>query len=127
MSDLTFARKFADEWVAAWNAGDLDRIFEHYDDDFDFSSPVISERGFDESGKLKGKVAMRPYWSAGLASQPPLRFEVLEVFAGVDSVSIFYRSVGRNLVCETFFFNAAGKVVRALANYGRSAQRPWSL
>jgi hypothetical protein len=48
---------------------------------------------------------MRPYWSAGLTSRPPIRFEIIEVFAGIDSVSIFYRSVGRKLACETFFFD----------------------
>lgn len=121
MIDLNFARRFAEAWASAWNARDLERIFEHYADDFEFSSPIIAERGFDQNGRLIGKSAVRPYWAAGLASEPPLAFEVLEVFGGVDSVSIHYRSVGRKLVCETFFFGGDGKVVRALANYGRPA------
>ena len=120
MIDLASARQFADEWVAAWNAADLDRIFSHYRDDFTFSSPLIRERGFSPSGTLVGKAAMRPYWSISVALQPPLRFEVIEVFAGVDCVSIFYRSVGRKLACETFFFDDDRAVVRATAAYGAS-------
>ncbi len=120
MIDLAFANTFAQEWLAAWNAHDLTRIFSHYTDAFEFSSPVIIERGFSPTGKLRGKDAIRPYWTAGLASQPPLRFEIIEVFAGIESVSIFYRSVGRKLVCETFLFD--GKLVaRSMATYGRSA------
>jgi ketosteroid isomerase-like protein len=119
--DLQFAKEFARHWAEAWNAGDLDAIFAHYADDFEFWSPVIVERGFALDGKLKGKHAMRPYWSAGLASVPPLQFDILQVFAGVESVSIFYRSVGRKLVCETFFFDAERKVTRALATYGAPA------
>jgi len=30
--------------------------------------------------------------------QPPLKFELLGVYAGVDKVAIHYRSVGRRLV-----------------------------
>jgi hypothetical protein len=119
MIDLGFAKAFAHEWVSAWNAHDLERIFSHYTDDFEFSSPVILERGFSPTGKLQGKAAMRPYWSAGLASLPPLCFEILEVFAGIDCVSIYYRSVGRKLVSEVFFFNEQRHVVRAAASYGR--------
>src|SRR4051794_19162744 len=100
MIDSDFATAFAREWVDAWNAHDLERIFSHYADDFAFSSPVIIERGFSPTGRLEGKEAIRPYWTAGLASQPPLRFELIEVFAGIDSISIHYRSVGRKLACE---------------------------
>lgn len=121
MLDLAWAKQFAEEWAAAWNAGDLARIFAHYHDDFEFASPLIRERGFDASGCLRGKDAMRPYWSAGLAAEPPLRFEVIDVFVGVESVSIQYRSVGRKRVCETFYLDANLKVVRAHANYGEPA------
>jgi hypothetical protein len=114
---VTFAETFAKEWIDAWNAHDLERIFAHYDDNFVFSSPLIRERGFDANGVLHGKNATRPYWSRGLAATPPIQFELLGVYAGADCVSIHYRSVGRALVCETLFFGANGKVTRAAAAY----------
>ncbi|MFT3924315.1 MAG: nuclear transport factor 2 family protein [Myxococcales bacterium] len=122
--DQGFAEHFAHEWVAAWNAHDLDRIFSHYADDFEFSSPLIAQRGFSTTGTLRGKQAMRPYWSAGLASAPQLRFEIREVFAGADCVSIQYHSVGRGLVSEMFFFDEQRRVVRAAASYGRKIESP---
>jgi hypothetical protein len=117
--DLEFAKAFAEEWVAAWNAHDLNRVLSHYTEDFEFSSPVIIALGFGSSGRLRGKAAIRPYWSAGLARQPPIRFELVEAFAGIDSVTLFYRSVGRKLACETFFFDGERNVIRSLATYGR--------
>lgn len=39
--DKMFAIKFAQEWSAAWNAGELERIFFDYADDFEFSSRYI--------------------------------------------------------------------------------------
>jgi len=94
--DGAFARAFAAEWTAAWNSGDLERIFSHYTDDFEMRSPLIAERGFSPTGVLCGKAAIRPYWGAGIASaKPPLRFELIDVYAGVNTIAIHYRSVGQ--------------------------------
>jgi hypothetical protein len=51
-----------------------------------------------------------------------LRFELIDVFAGIDSIVIYYRSVGRRLVCEVLFFDAERKVVKGGANYGGPAE-----
>jgi ketosteroid isomerase-like protein len=44
MIDREFALEFAAEWVRAWNAHDLERIFAHYADDFEMVLPFIVER-----------------------------------------------------------------------------------
>ena len=44
MTDPNWARRFAEEWIAAWNAHDLERILPHYSDDFEMHSPLIVER-----------------------------------------------------------------------------------
>lgn len=115
--DPDFAWRFAREWIAAWNAGDLERIFRHYADDFEFSSPYIVERGFSPSGVLRGKDAIRPYWSAGLAAKPQLHFDLVAVFAGVNTISISYSSRGRKSACETFLFDERGLVIRSMATH----------
>ena len=115
--DRLFAQQFAQEWVAAWNAADIERIFSHYADEFEFSSPFIIERGFSRTGTLKGKEAMRPYWTAALMANPPLHFEILDVFAGIDTISIHYRSRGRRVACETFIFDENGRVIRSMATH----------
>ena len=35
--DADFARAFAANWIAAWNAHDLERILEHYTEDVSFA------------------------------------------------------------------------------------------
>jgi hypothetical protein len=122
MIDLAWAHEFAREWIESWNSHDLDRILSHYTDNFEMSSPLIIERMQEPTGKLKGKDQIRLYWQKGLAAVPPLKFELLSVFAGVDSVVIYYRSIQRKMVCETLFFNMQRQVVRGVAHYGDAAQ-----
>jgi ketosteroid isomerase-like protein len=87
--DRLWAGAFAEEWVDAWNAHDLDRILSHYADDFEMTSPLIVERLGIPSGRLKGKEAVRQYWHQGLTNTPSLHFEFLGVSVGVDSIVIF--------------------------------------
>ena len=59
MIERPFAEAFADEWIAAWNSHDLDRILSHYTPDFEFSSPLMPEVSGEPSGRLKGQDAIR--------------------------------------------------------------------
>lgn len=119
--DAAFAHELATEWVAAWNSGDLDRILGHYVDDFEMRSPLIAQRGFSPTGALTGKAAIRPYWTAGLAATPPIRFELLGAYAGVNAVVIHYRSVARALVTEILELDDQRRIVRGSACYGAPA------
>jgi hypothetical protein len=66
---------------------------------------------------LKGKTQVRTYWQKALERVPDLRFELLEVFTCVSSITIYYRSVLGKLATEVFFLDQDGKVYRALAHY----------
>ena len=112
-----FATRFAADWIAAWNAHDLDRILAHYADDFEMASPVIAQLMNEPTGRLKGKEAIRSYWAQALSRHPGLRFELLHVLAGAVSVTIVYRG-HRGVSAEVFGFDADGKVERAAAHYG---------
>lgn len=113
------AEKFADEWVDAWNAHDLDRILSHYEDDFEMSSPVIVRIMGEPSGTLKGKPQIAEYWRKALANAPDLHFEKLHVLRGANSVTLIYRG-HRGLSAEVFLFAKTGKVAAAFAHYQRS-------
>jgi hypothetical protein len=86
MMQKGFAERFAREWVEAWNAHDLERVLSHYEDDFEMSSPIIVTMMGEPSGKLKGKAAVGAYWAKALKLLPQLRFELVAVLAGADSV-----------------------------------------
>ena len=113
------AQRFADEWIAAWNAHDLPRILSHYADDFEMRSPLIVERMGVASGALQGKQTVATYWAKGLAASLPLRFELIEVFRGIDSIAIVYRSVTRaRRVVEYLHFQRDGLIDLAAGIYG---------
>ena len=115
------ALSFARRWIDAWNAGDLEQIFALYVDDFEMRSPLIVERGLAENGVLRGKTAIRPYWSAGIANaRPPLRFELVDAYGGIGTVAIHYRSVGRKDVVEVVELGPDGRGVRGSACHGAS-------
>jgi len=118
-----WARRFATEWVEAWNAHDLERVLAHYTDDFEMSSPFIVSISGEGSGTLKGKARVAEYWRTALERMPDLRFELLQVLAGAGSVTLCYKSVLGMLSAEVLFINEDGKVYKALAHYDRAPDR----
>lgn len=111
------AKRFAEEWVGAWNRHDVDAVLAHYTDNVEMTSPMIRRLLGVSLGTLKGKKAVGDYWRAALEKVPDLRFSIIEVACGVDSVSICYHAVMGQKAIETFIFNESGKVCKALATY----------
>jgi len=71
------------EWIAAWNARDLDRVLRLYAEDCEMTSPHIVGLDFDPSGTLRGKSKVRDYWAFGLPRLPDLHFELC-YYQGID-------------------------------------------
>lgn len=92
MIERSWAENFARDWIEGWNTHDLDRILAHYADDFEMTSPLIVQRLGVADGKLKGKEAVRRYWGRSLAGTPQLRFTLIDVIVGVNSVAIMYEN-----------------------------------
>jgi hypothetical protein len=115
--DKTFAEHFAADWIASWNAHDLERILSHYADDFEMSSPVIVQVAGEPSGTLRGKAAVGAYWKKALGLIPDLQFELLSVLAGVNSITLYYRGARGRLAAEVFHFGQDNRVARAFAHY----------
>ncbi len=117
MLDRAFAEHFAADWVAAWNAPDLDRILAHYADDFEMTSPVIVQIAGEPSGTLRGKQAVGVYWRKALQLIPDLQFELISLLVGVGSVTLYYKGARGRLAAEVFHFGPDRKVVKAFAHY----------
>ncbi|MBL8418189.1 MAG: nuclear transport factor 2 family protein [Dechloromonas sp.] len=117
MLDRAFAEHFAADWVAAWNAHDLDRILAHYADDFEMTSPVIVQIAGEPSGTLRGKQAVGVYWRKALQLIPDLQFELISLLVGVGSVTLYYKGARGRLAAEVFHFGPDRKVVKAFAHY----------
>lgn len=111
------ALQFADEWVSAWNAHDLESVLTHYTEDFEMSSPVMLQMGLSATGTLKGKDMVRDYWQQAMKKYPDLHFGLIEVLSCVDTVIIYYTSIAGKKAAELFFFNEERKVYRAMGHY----------
>jgi hypothetical protein len=59
----------------------------------------------DTRGVVRGKPALRHYWTVALARIPDLRFTVESVYQGIDTVVIAYRNQDDGLVSEVLKFD----------------------
>ena len=114
------AKRFAKEWIEAWNAHNLEAILAHYSDDFEMTSPFIVAVMNEPTGTIKGRRNVGTYWQKSLDRFPDLKFELSVVLGGVNSITIYYKSSmsgSTRLAAEVFFFDSEGKVNRAFAHY----------
>lgn len=102
--DHAEAGAFVEQWTRAWNAHDVESVLTHFTDDVLFTSPIaIQILGGD--GVIRGKEALRHYWTEGVRRVPDLRFEILGFYAGVHILVINYRNQKGELVCEVLHFD----------------------
>jgi hypothetical protein len=109
---------FAKEWIAAWNAHDLERVLAHYATDAVVRTPLAAVRVPGSGGVVRGHDALRAYWGPALAGMADLRFELVEPMPTVDGVTILYRNQRGQLVAETVLWGADGLVHTAVVGYG---------
>ena len=82
-----------------------------------FSSPFIVKVLGEPSGTIVGKDDLQVYFEKGLDAYPELRFELMNVLVGVDSVTLYYRGVRNMLAAEVMLFDECGKVATVIAHY----------
>jgi hypothetical protein len=87
----------------------VDALLEHFTDDVVFTSPV-AVRIFGGDGMIRGKEALRKYWSEGVRLIPDLHFEVLALYVGISTLVINYRNQAGGVVSEVLTFE--GSLVR---------------
>ncbi|OKO71415.1 nuclear transport factor 2 family protein [Bradyrhizobium sp. AS23.2] len=104
-------------WVEAWNSRDLERVLTLYDEAAEMTSDRIPAMGFDPSGTVRGKDALRAYWGKALGLLPDLHFTLIDVFVSPDSLVVFYENERGKRICEYLRVNAAGLIVQGSANH----------
>lgn len=112
----SFVQELAKDWIDSWNAHDLERILDHYDDDVTLISPVALK--LLGNSAVGGKSALRVYFSKGLEAYPDLRFELIETLWGTETIVLCYRNnVRGSKTAEVLRFNPGGKITHVWANY----------
>ncbi|KWV50640.1 polyketide cyclase [Bradyrhizobium macuxiense] len=105
------------DWIAAWNARDLERVLALYGEEAEMTSDSIPPLGFGASGTVRGKEKLRAYWSAALAKLPDLHFELIDLFVSPDSIVVFYQNERGMKICEYLRLDADGKIRQGSANH----------
>ncbi len=105
--DSDFAQRFSNEWLDAWNRRDIDAILSHFHDEIVFTSPLAQRIVDNSDGYVRGKDALRTYWTEGLARNPDLHFTLIAMYVGVDTLVINYRNHGGQRVNEVLTFDGS--------------------
>lgn len=112
---------FAAQWAEAWNARAVEAVLEHFHDDVVFISPTaLAVVG---SPIIRGKKALRAYWTAALARITSLRFTLDHVVWDPvqRELAIIYTSDidGKSKrVSENLTFDEHGQVVSGEVFHG---------
>ncbi len=56
-------------------------------------------------------------------ADPPLEFELIDLPVGIDSITFYYRNVGRRVVAETLMFEGEGRVTKAMSQWAGDGDR----
>jgi ketosteroid isomerase-like protein len=96
---------FSEQWLAAWNAHDVESVLQHFHEDVVFTSPVAAELLPETAGLVRGKPALRHYWTRALQRVPDLRFVIEGVYQGIDTIVIAYRNQDNKRVSEVLRFS----------------------
>ena len=111
------ARKFSEEWQQSWNDHDIDSIMSHYAEGIVLVSPVAEKLlGYP---KVEGAEAVREYFMKGLRAYPDLRFAVVDILCGNQSIVLLYVNQDGVQCGEFMEFDARGKISRMYAHYSR--------
>lgn len=78
-------------WLEAFNAKDLDGLLSLYAEDAEHYSPKLKLRQPETQGRVKGKEALRRWWSDAFERYPSLRYEVSKLIA--DEAQVFMEYV----------------------------------
>ena len=117
MIELTKAREIAEDWISAWNERDIEKILCHYTDELEFVSPLVVSRLGREDGTIRTKRELRDYFLQGIGPGSELYFELLDVLAGVSSITLCYRNHRNQMVAETMFLNDEGMVTKVFVHH----------
>jgi ketosteroid isomerase-like protein len=96
---------FAEDWAAAFNRLDVEAVLAHFHDDIVFTSPIAAQLIPESDGVVRGKAALREYWTAAAKIMPNLHFEIVGVYRGQSMLVINYRNERGRLVNEVLEFD----------------------
>ena len=90
--DQVEAGRYVDDWIRLWNAHDIDSLLVHFADDVVFTSPLAARVIDGSGGVIRGRDALRTYWTTALRAVPDLHFDLVGWYLGVHTIVINFRN-----------------------------------
>lgn len=87
MNDL---KTTAHEWFDAFNTHDIETLLTLYDENAEHYSPKLKTHRPSTDGLIKGKAALRAWWTDAFKRLPQLHYELLQLTAEGDRVFMEY-------------------------------------
>ncbi len=84
-SEITF------KWLDAFNEHDIEKLLALYSDDADHYSPKLKVKHPDTKGIIKGKEALRNWWSDAFKQLPDLHYEIISMGVDKEYVMMKYK------------------------------------
>jgi len=115
------AAEFAATWAEAWNRRDIEAVLAHFHEDVVFTSPTaLAVVG---SSAVRGKAALREYWTRALARVTSIRFRVDRVLwddGSHELAIVYFEDINGRVkrVSENLRFDGLGMVVSAEVFHG---------
>src|SRR5688572_23724124 len=80
----------AQQWFAAFNTHDLEKLLWLYDDNAEHFSPKLKIRKPETNGFVVGKTALRDWWQESFDRLPTLHYRVTSLTANNERVFMEY-------------------------------------
>lgn len=80
----------AQQWFAAFNAHDLEKLLSLYDDNAEHFSPKLKIRRPETNGFVTGKDALRDWWQDAFDRLPTLHYKTTSLTANDSRVFMEY-------------------------------------
>ncbi len=82
--------KIANEWFDAFNMHDIEKLLALYDENAEHYSPKLKAHHPETNGLIKGKQALRNWWTDAFKRLPQLHYELLQLTANSEQVFMEY-------------------------------------
>jgi len=113
--------RHAEEWIAAWNRGDVERVLADFAEHARFASPRAAL--IAGQAELHGKAAIGAYWRRAIEMNGVPRFRLDSVICDPERREMMviydrFRDGKVTRACEFMRFGADGKQIEGEAMYG---------
>jgi ketosteroid isomerase-like protein len=83
-------KNIAREWFIAFNEHDIEKLLALYDEHAEHYSPKLKVHQPETNGLIKGKHALRNWWSDAFARLPQLHYELLQLTTEGETIFMQY-------------------------------------